>query len=289
LNFEAGLANGAGNANILLADDPCVRDPFNCDDADTALNVSLANHYTGVLNGSLNANNIGTGSATNIDIENFAHGLGNLSGNGNVVGNCEFFGPNENPEFDPETQSRARAGDGQLICNHTGDATSVNINNTAFGNLNGSGNGNALGGLFNEDGTAGNATSVMVNNRLFGNLNAAGNGNAFGDGEDGNAVIVDNFISGNGSGTGNGNGSSGNAVLVNNPVMGNESLSGNGNVEGGAGNAELINNTVIGNRSAVSFLKADAPATGDRHSVAHRFLARVLISFTSRICRCRTS
>jgi hypothetical protein len=227
LNFEAGIANGSGNANILLADDPCVVDPnapggTNCSGADAAVNIQVGNTYHGILNGSLNGNNIGTGSATSIDIENFANGLGNLSANGNVVGNCRFTrfddptfeGGANDPDFPVAGagQSSADNGTGRLICNQTGDAKSVNINNTAFGNLNGAGNGNALGGLQGGSATAGDAKSIMINNRLFGDLNASGNGNAFGDGENGLAVIKNNFISGNGSGTANGNGSSGKAT-----------------------------------------------------------------------------
>ena len=130
-----------------------------------------------------------------------------------------------------------------LYCKNTGDSNATIVNNTAFGNLNGSGNGND---------TTGNANVTMTNNRLFGNLNLAGNGNALADGGNGTADHGEQLhhrqlvgqqqrqwrITAPPRSSGN-------------RVMGDGSLSNNGNAPDSSsdGNAELINNTVIGNNS----------------------------------------
>ena len=283
LNFETGIGNGSGNANVIVGEGGCTPglqedlkaagdDPKatagvlhdHCKDATNATNIAVLNNYSGLFNGALNGNNIGSGSAFVVEAENTASGIGNFSGNGNSVGQCHLY-TQENPppgNLDSDTQTQTQVpldGDqtGLLRCNKTGDSTAIIANNRGFGNLNGSGNGNALGGLNglapngDPNATAGKATVIMTDNTLFGNLNAAGNGNAFGSGQDGYAEIRNNFISGNKSGTNNGNGYSGNAVITNNRVMGDGSLSDNGNATDPASNGDVtLNNiTVLGNNS----------------------------------------
>jgi len=273
-NFEAGIANGSGNANVIIAQ------PFGCtadddDDDDhctgtTATNIQVGNTYFGALNGALNGNSTapfdtsGSTSTFVLEAENFGNGIGNLSGNANSVGSCttqtradDSTGPALDSAGDNQTQSTTDNGKSttRTICNNTGDTSAIIANNQAFGNLNGSGNGNALGGVSSgteeEHYASGTATVIETNNHLFGNVNAAGNGNAFGNGGNGYADVENNFISGNFSGTGNGNGYNGSATIVDNRVMGDGSLSNNGNAPDPSqdGYADLENNTVIGNNS----------------------------------------
>jgi trimeric autotransporter adhesin len=209
-NVAFGLANGSGNANA-------VGNPLTAgtDDASQATSVEVLNAYFGVGNGSLNANNLGSGNALNVQALNFGSGIGNLSGNGNV-----------------------------LDSDGTGDSQFIAIDNTVFGNLSGSGNGNSLN----------QGSANLSSNRIFGNASASLNGNGA---TSGNAEISDNFISGNASGSGNGNGvgillgqeSTGNAVMEDNVVFGQGSTSNNGN-GGDTGNAVLQGNLVLGNESA---------------------------------------
>jgi hypothetical protein len=261
LNLEAGLANGAGNANVIIADNPCesdvavpegdnlalLRQPprINCKGADSAVNIQVGNEYFGALNGALNGNNIGTGSALVVQLENFGAGVGNFSGNANVVGDCQIT--QRDGDFvaaKPEDNyADATLPNKSIIrCRKTGDSSAFIANNQAFGNLNGAGNANVL-----DAGPKDSSNLVMVNNHLFGDGNASLNGNAVG--HNSNAVIVGNNVVGEGSASGNANAlgrGDSDADIIGNNVQGVVSLSGNGNSLGGPPDGPLVADAVDG-------------------------------------------
>ena len=266
LNFDAGIGNSSANANIVF-------NPYGND----ATNIEIGDVYFGTLNGTLNGNQVfGTGEATSIQIENTANGLGNLSGNANVVGvgNCTTYAT------PPETLGAGdvRVGDTVVNCGKTGDSKSIIAENTAFGNVNGSLNGNSVG--------AAGALLVETNNTFNGDFNGSLNGN--GGSDDPNAtnkaIIIGNVMQGEGNGSGNGNGAvnvvctnpndpttctvsggTGKAIIKDNFLAGTDNAAGNGS--GYNGLAVIKDNTAFGDSNLNSNGNGDQSVNGDGEAI----------------------